>query len=293
MSRADGPAGRFGIGGMRLLVALTAGVLAACSSGPIPTEPVAVRALVVAADRGSGEPRHVADALMQYRLLLSRGLTDDEIALVLPAWAAGGPGGAPAVRAAIGGPDLRSGATVDLVVSELDPDRIVRHLEAGGDALQAYVFLSGHGDRTGMRLTDTQPVLDGGHLATALEALQDGRSGKVTLTAVIEGCEPDSFLDALGDRPGAAVLTAAARGRSSFATEYDPQARTWLADEFTSALSHILAADPPASASGLLEVLSDRVRDSEPQLSAPPELTVDELVPGRSPTRSPRPSPAA
>lgn len=262
-------------------MAIGALMLVACSSALPPSDPAprAVRALVVAADRGPAEPRHVADALMQYHLLRSRGLTDAQIQLALPAWAIGGPDGAPVVRARVGGPDLRAGAEVDLAVSSLDPERIGSLLDPGKGPAQIYVFLSGHGDHSGMMLTENGPLIDGSHVAKALERLRAATGEEVAFTVVIEACEPDTFLDALEGEPGAAVLTASQRGRNSYATEFDRESGTWLADEFTTALTELVSTGSPGDASELLARLRAAVRDSEPQLAAEPGLTVAELIP--------------
>jgi Peptidase C13 family len=274
--------GTLGLVALLATAAAVGSMLSGCSGGPpAAAHPDAARALVVGTGADPGEPRHVADALLQYRLLRSRGLSDAEIVLALPAWTLDGPGGRPVVRARVGGPDLLAGATVDLGVSELDPARIAERLDAGGGSLQAYVYLSGHGDETGIRLADDRPEpLSGGQLAAALKSLRASHDGDATLTTVVEDCEPDSFLDALSGQPGATVLTAAARGESSFATEYDRRTGTWLADRFTTELTRLLGGEQPTDAGRLLKLLRESVPDSRPQLAGEQGLPVDRLVPG-------------
>ena len=238
------------------------------------------RALIVASGTGPEEPRHVGDALMQYWLLRSRGLSDAEIVLVLPSWALAGHAGAPAVRSEVGGPNLRRGVVPDLAISELAPLHIADYLDGGRGSLQAYVYVSGHGDEAGVKLSGRRDRLTGDDLSAALDSLKASHRGDVAMTAVIEGCRPDSFLDALGKEADATVLSAASRGEASFATEYDNRTGTWLADEFTTQLTNLVADEPPASAAHLLARLREEVDGSEPQLTGDTSRSLWELVPG-------------
>jgi glycosylphosphatidylinositol transamidase (GPIT) subunit GPI8 len=242
-------------------------------------EAAEARALIVAGGEGAEEPRHVADALMQYWLLRSRGLSDAEIVLVLPAWALVGPAGPPVVRSEVNGPNLRRGAVADLPISEFAPNRIAEHLEGGRGSLQAYVYVSGHGDGAGVKLAAPAERLTGSDLASALDLLKASHGGEVTMTAVIEGCRPDSFLDALAAEPDATVLSAAARGESSFATEYDRRSGTWLADEFTTEMTRLVRERPRIETARLLSLLRESVRDSAPQLAGKADRSIGKLVP--------------
>lgn len=242
-------------------------------------------ALVAALSTGWENYRHQADALAQYRVLKANGLDDDHIILILADDLASNPKNPEpgVVRGQQGGPDLYAGAEIDYRLHQVGTDGLLSILvgEAtpelpkvlspgpGGNVL---LYLVGHGGDDGIHLGASGPisgpvaepdhVLTTESLAGALDYLANG-AGYRRVLAAIDSCGSGSFGEAM-HAPRVAVFTAGRPGESSLAADYDPLARIWRSDQFSSELARTALANPGPTLTQAYETLYGRVSGSHP-----------------------------
>jgi len=242
-------------------------------------------ALLVAGSHGWENHRHQADALAQYRLLRSRGVSDSRIVLVAAgdiAHAADNPKPG-TVRQRVGEEDLARDVTVDYSPDQLSGPDVGRILSGRrsprlpqvidsrrGD--NVYVYLAGHGNRRGFQLGLDQPVprtgdryslLSPRRLRAAIDALAGARRYRRLLVA-IETCNAGVFGPSVR-APGAALLAAAGARAKSLSANYDPRGATWLADEFSYRLQREVRERPGLGLSAAHHRLRRAVRGSHPR----------------------------
>jgi glycosylphosphatidylinositol transamidase (GPIT) subunit GPI8 len=219
--------------------------------------------LLVATSSGWENARHQADVLAVYQQLRTAGVDDDDILLVIADDVASSPENPEpgVVRNRTGGPDLRSGAIVDAVLTDITVDDLLGVLATpgaaaadgsfalpGGPGDDLLVFVAGHGNTEGVHLGLNDPVpapnaprnvITPGALAAALAARYDA-GGMRRALVVIEACMSGVFATGF-DVPHAMVITAAGSAENSRSTNYDGTSGTWLADEFSFRFSELIA----------------------------------------------------
>lgn len=208
-------------------------------------------AFIAALSTGWSNYRHQADALAQYQMLRSSGMADDHIVFIIADDLAQVPeNGEPGVvRNVVGGPNLYHDLQIDYRLSEVDAGDLMAILggesssrlptvieSTAGDDL--YVFLVGHGDsfgaivdgRGGGTSAPGMTALDSSMIEDTLEGMFAAQRYRRVLM-VVEVCEGGTLGAELA-APGTVLFTGANPTESSFGANYDPDLKTWLADEF-------------------------------------------------------------
>lgn len=255
------------------------------SSPPRPPAPrQRLWALLVAGSHGWENHRHQADVLAQYRLLRSRGVSDERIVLV----AAGDlayddhnpkPG---TVRQVVGGENLARDVEVDYRPDQLSArdltriitgkrSRTIPHAIRSRRHDNVYVFLAGHGNRRGFyvgldqaapRTGERYSLLTPRRLGAAVDRLAAARRYRRLLVAV-EACNAGVFGSSVR-APGAALLAAAGPNEKSLSANYDPKGGVWLADEFSYRLQAEARTLPASGLTATYRRLRRTVRGSDP-----------------------------
>jgi ABC-type branched-subunit amino acid transport system substrate-binding protein/glycosylphosphatidylinositol transamidase (GPIT) subunit GPI8 len=245
-------------------------------------------AVLVAASSGWANYRHQADTLAVYQLLRRNGVLDDRIVLILADDLANDPRNPTPgqVRQHPDGPDLRSGAQVDLLLDQVDATALATILRGGATPTgvsplvrspddHLLVFVAGHGNHDGIlvgaagaeptvgpRTSMLTPVMLDGALRELASA-----DGFARALVVVEACMSGVFADTI-DAPGVITIASASATEASLSTNRDPRSGTWLADEMTAHLLDIATADPDASLDQVFATLYERVEGSHVEVSA-------------------------
>lgn len=242
-------------------------------------------ALLVAGSHGWENHRHQADVLAQYRLLRSRGVSDERIVLVTADDLARAPENPRrgTVRQRAGGENLARGARVDYTPDQLSAGDLTRiltgrrssrlpHVIRSRRRENVYVYLAGHGNRRGFYLGldhavpgagDRYSLLSPRRLGAGVERLAAAHRFR-RLLVVVEACNAGVFRRSVR-APGVAVLAAAAAKEKSLSANYDPNGRVWLADEFSYQLQREMRTRPHEALAPAYLRLRRAVRGSRPR----------------------------
>ncbi len=233
-------------------------------------------AFILAASSGWDNYRHQADALAAYRLLRDNGLPDDRIVLILADDLAQNeknslPG---VVRNEPNGPNLYADAEIDYITTELSTDDLKAILMGQQDALlpevidgkdtdNLYVFIVGHGSRSGVLME--QDFLAPDDLAETLwEMKTEGRFRQALVE--IEACHGGVMGEELEKETWSVadtLLISGANGyENSLGALYDRETKAWTADQFARAFVTYAADNTDSNLVQLYEHLYHGVNGS-------------------------------
>jgi ABC-type branched-subunit amino acid transport system substrate-binding protein/glycosylphosphatidylinositol transamidase (GPIT) subunit GPI8 len=246
-------------------------------------------AVIVATSGGWGNYRHQADALAQYRLLRSNGVTDDRIILIVADDIADHPLNPEpgTVRNVTRGEELYVNVEVDYRLDQVDAKALLAILageksaalptvveSTSGDNI--YLFMVGHGNLNGVYLGLNEAVPDAdseysilkpADLSEAVAAMsQQARYRRMLI--VVESCHGGIMGSGL-EAPGALLIASANPFENSLSANYEPSQGIWLADQFAYQLRQVAALDPGITIDHLYQSLYLRVNGSHVSAYAP------------------------
>lgn len=113
-------------------------------------------------------------------------------------------------------------ASEDRMIATTDSLAVALTAVPPGPPKACFVFLTSHGTRQGLRLTDD---LDHGRSLdpSALGRMLDEGCGKVPTVAIVSGCYSGIFIGAVTEAPNRIILTAARSDRTSFGCSAEEQ----------------------------------------------------------------------
>ena len=247
-----------------------------------PDEKTGLWAVIVATSSGWENYRHQADALAQYRLLRSNGVSDNRIILIVADDIAHNqnnkePG---TVRNAARGEELYINVQVDYLLNEVNAETLLSILagqksasvpkvveSTSGDNI--YVFIVGHGNQNGVYLglneaiphtDDDFSILKPADLAKTVSSMSDQERYRRMLI-VVESCY-GGIMGSMLDAPGTLLISSANPFENSLSANYDPLQQIWLANQFPYQFRQIAALNPGISMDELYQSLYIRVNGS-------------------------------
>ena len=216
-------------------------------------------ALLVAGSVGWKNYRHQADVLAMYRLLKSRGYTDDRIILIMEddiAANAQNPRQG-IVQVSIGGENLYEEVQADYRLSDLSPEDI-RSILLGEESerlpqvIQAtaednvLVFWSGHGLSGKLCWGETDDGFTYGLAKETFDAMYQKHNYRKML-CLIETCYSGSVMQACVGVPGILSITAAGANETSKADIFNSELGVWMSNRFTYTLRDEITENPSIS----------------------------------------------
>jgi len=248
------------------------------TSAYAPDERTGLWVLIVATSSGWDNYRHQADALAQYQIFKSNGVTDDRIILIMEDDLADNPQNAEpgVVRNVAGGPNLYLDVHVDYKLSDVNATDILGILAGrqtdrlpvvvqGTRNDNIYVFMVGHGNSGGVLID----AVDAGTIVTAIDTyslastistmFQEGRYRRMFVA--VEACHGGVVGKDIAS-PGTIFFAGANAFESSFGANYDGTLDAWLADQFAYQLQHTAVGEPDMTLAGLYASLYKKVSGS-------------------------------
>ena len=196
------------------------------------------KAILIGASYRWTDYRHQADVMDLYRMLLSRGYTDDDITLVLENNLAFNteniyPG---VVRTSVDGPNLYGDdMVVDYNLTRLTPATLIEILTQELDSKNTdnvLLYWCGHGAQDLLVFGDYS--LGPESFRALIEGMHD--NGKYRkLLCLIEACFAGSVADDCAGIPGVLFYTATNPNETSKAENFDPDLNVYLSDRFSAA----------------------------------------------------------
>ncbi|MCF0175227.1 MAG: hypothetical protein HUJ94_00150 [Bacteroidales bacterium] len=200
-------------------------------------------AIIIAGSSGWGNYRHQADALNIYQLLKRGGITDDRILLVMADDLATDPRNTlpGTIRVSDLGPDLREGAEIDYLATELDPERLGELIRSvpSSSGTNLLFFWSGHGSEgRGFNWLSSDECYSADMLRRDLSALQFRK-----LLLLAEPCFSGYMASAMEGVRGVLAMSSANESEYSFADNRSSILGTWLCDRFSNNLVNYMGTN--------------------------------------------------
>jgi ABC-type branched-subunit amino acid transport system substrate-binding protein len=232
---------------------------------PAPDPKTGLKAFLMAGSKGYTNYRHQSDVLKAYQTLKSRGVTDDDIILVLADDIAGSslnksPGN---VFNDPGGENLYKDVHVDYrlseITSEILSDIILGNRNASAPVVletsstdNILFFTSGHGVPDGMIFSGREEErLTPDYWSGIFRQMQEGSRFRRIFWSM-ESCYSGKIGEAI-TTPGVLVMTGANPYETSKAYLYESGLGVWLGDKFAYAINHAMATTPAIDFSQLYE----------------------------------------
>lgn len=233
-------------------------------------------AVIVASSNGWENYRHQADALAIYRLLKSKGLSDDKIILFLTDDIAENQNNLfkGNVHQTINGKNLRENVEIDYSENEVTAENFKNVLLGRkssktptvletDDQSNVLIYLVDHGSGTSVPFAGGGE-LPGEELNRIIQGL-DQKNKYRQLLLVADVCLGGDLLPNL-KTPGVLYLTGSSENEPSLAANYDSQLENWLSDEFTNQFLEVATANPEISLAAFYTTLYKRVVGSHVEI---------------------------